>query len=488
MNSRPAILSKPQNKLMDQGSSILLQTPEYKSKNDRGPTREISKTSMNCSVHTTTSDLQCATRRQVPTPTLNRQKIRCKPSTRVLHQQENGPFVKKTEIPQPGILLLGKPKPSANSKRTLSSTSAPRSASTGSDGASLTSKKAYISSEVPATKSEVGIKNRGRSSGVANIKILRTQQSGPPSRESISDGQPKDSGKSQNQQSRVPTRDLINNGHPKGSGISQRNLSQRPVKSAALELVPREKNSETTEGRPDDHNLVQRELLKLHILHSTSANTHLQWRTSAKSHFEQRFKVLKERHVEIADISYQTQELKNRSALVDWCRNAQASEIGKRVYVLSSCIDCVYDDSGLGGDYSHTVELFRAWYDGAQRIHESRKHDPTHDTSRLGYVEEIGAGWQKDVNDLQRRLSALTGELRTLGSASASSNLGRILVLLQDLVMDMLTELDCMRFIEGELLVQEKLWLEEQITTLNLKIRNDMGGAKTTPRRGHALG
>ncbi|KAL8767977.1 MAG: hypothetical protein Q9209_005648 [Squamulea sp. 1 TL-2023] len=419
---------------------------------------------MNHSVQSTTSDPQRATQRQVPPSTLINQKLRVQPSAKVSHQQD-GSFIKKTEIPQPGILLSAKPKPKSNarSKRTLSTISAPQSASTSSDGTSLTSRKNYTSSEVLATKSDLCINNHVRSSGIVNLE------------------------KSQNQQSRVPSRDLIDDGHAKASGVSQRNMSQRSVKSAASGIGVKAKDSESTEGLPDEHVFFQRELLKLHILHSTSANTQLQWRTSAKSHFEKRIRTLKERHVEIADISYQTQELKNRSGLVDWCRNAQASEIGKRVYILSNCIDGLYDDAGLGGDYSHTVELFRAWYDRAQGIHESRKHDATHDISRPEYVEEIGAGWQKDVNNLQRRLSTLTGELRTLGSASATSNLGRILVLLQDLVIDMLTELDCMRFVEGELLVQEKLWFEEQITTLNLKIDDDMGGARTTPSRNRGL-
>ncbi|KAL9637619.1 MAG: hypothetical protein Q9204_001805 [Flavoplaca sp. TL-2023a] len=267
----------------------------------------------------------------------------------------------------------------------------------------------------------------------------------------------------------------------KPSVASERTVSLRCIKSSSTVSIPKQIVSESDEGLAEDIRHIQRELLKLHILHSSSAKNQEKWRQSARTHLRKRFEALKERHVEIADISYQTRELKNRSALVNWCRNTQGPEMGKRVYILSSCIHEIYNDAGFGGDYSLTVQAFHKWYDQAQTIRESRKHDRTHDTAQPEYVEEIGPGWQNDMNALQRRLGTLTGDLRALGSGSASSNLGQVLLLLHDLIIDMLTELDCIRSVESELIAQERLWFDEQIATLSLNVHNEREETKRSP-------
>lgn len=355
-----------------------------------------------------------------------------------LAMQQKGPFLKKTAIPQPGLPLLGKPKPS------------------GSHATSVSAPNGYTKHEVTAVKSNVGLHEQGRS----RSQVIRSRVP--------------------NQPGRVPSHES-RDGRTAASAASGRTVSQRSMKSSTSVSVAREPISGYDEGLPEEIRHIQRELLKLHILHSTSANTQDQLRTSAKVHFHKRFEALKERHAEIADLSYQTQELRNRLALVDWCRNAQGSEIGRRVHLLSACIHEIYHDVGFSGRYNHALQTFQTWYDRAEAIRESRKHDTRHDTAHLGYVEEIGADWHNDVDALQRRLGTLTGDLRALGSAGASSNLGRVLVQFHDLVIDMLTELDCIRSIEGELVSQERLWFDEQIRMLSLKVHSEMEGPSNTP-------
>ncbi|KAI4275395.1 MAG: hypothetical protein LQ337_003265 [Flavoplaca oasis] len=287
-------------------------------------------------------------------------------------------------------------------------------------------------------------------------------------------------GLDQHQQSRVQSHESVNS-RTKPSVASERTVSLRSIKTPSSVSIPNQIVSECDEGLPEDIRHIQRELLKLHILHSSSANNQEKWRKSARTQLQKRFGALKERHVEIADISYQTQELKNRSGLVNWCRNVQVPEMGKRVYILSSCIHEIYNDAGFGGNYSLTVQAFHTWYDQAQTIRKSRRHNVTQDAAQPEYVEEIGAGWQNDVNALQRSLGTLTGDLRALGSASTSSNLGQVLLLLHDLIIDMLTELDCIRAIESELIAQERLWFDEQIATLSLNVHNESKGTKKSP-------
>ncbi|KAL8799024.1 MAG: hypothetical protein Q9182_006203 [Xanthomendoza sp. 2 TL-2023] len=286
-------------------------------------------------------------------------------------------------------------------------------------------------------------------------------------------------GRSLTKVARVSSQPSPDSKRPKDSAISQRNTSQRSARIASAFLVPREECSDNSEDTSNSHRHLQRELLQLHILHSRSTDIHSQWREKAKAHFHKRFQTLVDRHTEIADIIFQTQELKNRAALVEWCRTSEAAEVGERVRILSSCLRDLSENLDPGGKYGQTVGSFAEWHSRAQDIRKSRPDDSTNDTADLEYVEEIGASWQNDVNILQRRLSTLTGELRTLGSAKPDSTLGQLIVVLRDLVLDMLTELDCIRSIECELVSQEKVWVEEQIVNLSRKAQRETGSGNT---------
>ncbi|KAL8902370.1 MAG: hypothetical protein Q9207_004754 [Kuettlingeria erythrocarpa] len=265
--------------------------------------------------------------------------------------------------------------------------------------------------------------------------------------------------------------------------VPRPNLSQNSAKSTASPSVIPETKTGKNDLPSEGIRQLQGKLLQLHILHSASAAIHQQWRESAKQHFQKRFDELVERHADISDIAYQTQELKNRSALVDWCRNVQAPEVARRARTLSGCIQEIYENLDPGGKYSQVLNSFEAWFARARSVQESRNNKSSDRFTESDYVEEIGAGWQNDVDALQRRLSTLTGDLRTLGSASADSTLGQLLVILQDLVIDMLAEVDCIRSIEYEMIGQEEVWMEAQIKSLSLKVHNEMGSPRKTPRK-----
>ncbi|KAL8942589.1 MAG: hypothetical protein Q9216_001571 [Gyalolechia sp. 2 TL-2023] len=285
-------------------------------------------------------------------------------------------------------------------------------------------------------------------------------------------------------QSGIPKQSFLESKHSKASTIPQRTSSLQTARSTLLLSSPDTKIPEGNEALSEDARHVQRKLLQLHVLHSRSADVHLQWQESAKLYFQKRFDDLVERHMEIADIAHQTQELKNRSALVEWCHNLQPSEVERRVRTLSRCIEEIYGNLDTGGKYHHVISSFEAWFTLARKTRGSRKSDAPAHAANEGHVEEIGAGWQNDVDALQRRLSTLTGDLRMLGSAPVSSSLGQLLVLLQDLVMDMLAEVDCIRSIECEIVAQEEVWIEAQIESLSHTVHNEMGENKKTPSKG----
>ncbi|KAL8676720.1 MAG: hypothetical protein Q9186_006786 [Xanthomendoza sp. 1 TL-2023] len=327
--------------------------------------------------------------------------------------------------------------------------------------------------------SSENINNRSSSKKLTSSSIASLQSNG-----AITQGRSRSQNvlkESLSKEARASSHQATDGKRPKVSAVSQRDTSQRSTRTTSAFSVPGQEFSDNSEDDYNGHRHLQRELLQLHILHSLSADTHSQWREKAKAHFRSRFQALVDRHMEIADIIFQTQELKNRAALVEWCRNSEAAEISKRVRILSGCIRDLCENLDPGGKYSQTVESFAEWHNRAQDIRKSRQDDSANDTAIPTYVEEIGAGWQNDVNILQRSLSTLTGELRTLGSANPNSTLGQLLVVLRDLVLDMLTELDCIRSIECELVSHEKVWVEEQITRLSRKAHRETGGPRDTP-------
>ncbi|KAL8651527.1 MAG: hypothetical protein Q9210_003204 [Variospora velana] len=286
----------------------------------------------------------------------------------------------------------------------------------------------------------------------------------------------------------VPSRQgSVDGKHSSASVLPQHDLSRRTLRSTSSLSAELESRAKSAEVSSEEVRQLQGRLLQLHLMHSASGEVHHQWRESAKNRFRKHFEELVERHTEIAEIAHQTQELKNRSALADWGRHIQAPELARRVGVLSECIQQIYEDSDPEGKYSQTVASFESWLGRAREVQESRSARLPNSLAVPGYVEEIGAGWQNDVDALQRRLSTLTGDLRTLGPASAKSSLGQLLILLQDLVMDMLAEVDCIRHIECEIVAQEEAWMEDQIRCLSLKVHHEMGGHRKTPtkRSGH---
>ncbi|KAL8834209.1 MAG: hypothetical protein Q9170_003866 [Blastenia crenularia] len=292
--------------------------------------------------------------------------------------------------------------------------------------------------------------------------------------------------KSAGLEAEVPKHGLRASHYSKPSNLPLRKPRQQPARSASSLHTSNVGSMGSNDALSEDTREIQRELLHLHVLHVASASVYLQWRGSANMKIQKQFDNLVERHTEIADITYQTQELKNRSALIEWSSNTLPSEVERRVRTLSRCIEEVYENLGVGGKYHHVTSSFEAWYTRAREIQASRKANVPTDVADLGYVEEIGAGWQNDVDVVQRRLSNLTGDLRTLGSASLKSNLGQLLVLLQDLIIDLLTEVDCIRSIEYELITQEEMWIEEQIRSLSIKVHKEMGENRKTPGKGRS--
>ncbi|KAL8950098.1 MAG: hypothetical protein Q9222_003843 [Ikaeria aurantiellina] len=290
---------------------------------------------------------------------------------------------------------------------------------------------------------------------------------------------------SKSRQGSISSQGASRDTHSRNYKLSVESKDRQPSKYPPKSSESYQLKSDSTEAPDEEHHHIQSRLLRLHVLHSASAEVHTQWRESAKRYFQQRFEELADRHTEIADVVYQSQELKNQAALVDWCYNAQGSDIRKRLHSLSKSINGVCEILDPCGKYDQVIGFFEAWFNQAQEVRESRKSTLSTAVTKAATIEEIGMGWQDDVSALQWTLSTLTGELRTLGSASMSSHLGQLLRLLQDSVMDCLAELDCIRSIECEIVAHENEWHEDQNVRSSPKRVGGRVENRKTPKKLH---
>lgn len=102
------------------------------------------------------------------------------------------------------------------------------------------------------------------------------------------------SGRSTNRQNGNAKEASVDKKGPKAPNLPRRNTSQKAARSASSLCSPDADTLEGNEALFEDTHRTQRELLQLHVLYSASGDTHLQWRESAKAHFQKKFEELVE--------------------------------------------------------------------------------------------------------------------------------------------------------------------------------------------------
>ena len=211
---------------------------------------------------------------------------------------------------------------------------------------------------------------------------------------------------------------------------------------------------------------LQMELAQLHLLHRSVLSVQAQWEKSAKISLEHQFSALYERHVELKEIAYQQQTLINQIALVRWSQGRSGAQISEKVLLLSHSISEICNLLGLGGKYTHILEVFESWFTQALRVRSQREPHGLGNVRDLDLIDGIGDGWKAEAMVLERELTYSVRDLECFGNVFGTSNLCRILSMYRKLVMGLLEELDLVQWIENEIMSQETVWIESTIHNL----------------------
>lgn len=211
---------------------------------------------------------------------------------------------------------------------------------------------------------------------------------------------------------------------------------------------------------------IQTELIQLHLLLRSATEVQHLWERSAKLCLQSHFELVRKKHIEL-DLRIRSQQAsKNHSALVAWCDAMSRLELAEKLQLLSHTALDISTLLEPGGRVMRVLDSFERWFSRAHRISNSRKMPPGSVGWGLEFIESIGDDWKLEVATLEMKLASYSRELRNVVMPPADSNLACFLLSFQKFVGNLLEELDVIRGIERDLMVEEITWIESAILKL----------------------
>ena len=217
------------------------------------------------------------------------------------------------------------------------------------------------------------------------------------------------------------------------------------------------------------------ELLQLHMLHRDGAVVQAQWQSSAEQDYRARFHDLARAHHQMTAKERRFQEQVNATAFVAWGSDADGTTIEHKTQILSHTLRETCDLSAPEGSYTRLLRSFEHWYTYARNTRQQRDGSPGSQTVVAAFVESIGDGWKAEAALLRAQLSTFRDDVEGLGDAMPLSDLARCLVALWTQITNMLEELDVIGAIEGDMIHQEAVWMQDAVARLAVDVRHGMG-------------
>ena len=167
----------------------------------------------------------------------------------------------------------------------------------------------------------------------------------------------------------------------------------------------------------------------------------------------------------------------NALALVEWGAGIPSAVIGEKVEVLSrdvgeleGMVAAAEEEGGEQGKFERVRVVWETWFDEVERMRRAREDGKVGGGGGGGvegrYVEGIGDGWKAEAMVLERELGYVRKDLEAFGDVKEGSGLGKIVRLGTTLCQGLLEELDVMQWIEGEVMREESVWVDEMVGRL----------------------
>lgn len=219
--------------------------------------------------------------------------------------------------------------------------------------------------------------------------------------------------------------------------------------------------SGTASLQPDVISL-QLELLQLHLLHVSSAETSQQWHSSATHSLHQKFDEVATLQQAMLKYEHADQEQKNIQALLAWSADTPSLGLTQCIQTLSGPLHELPSLVEPMGRYHRLVGEFESWMMSIENIWAARRRSTTsnmdHET-----IEGLGDSWKNESAALTRRVVSFARDLDQLRQPSSGTSIASILGSCTALLMGMSDELHIMQTIEDGVVSQEKAWVEDRL-------------------------
>lgn len=222
---------------------------------------------------------------------------------------------------------------------------------------------------------------------------------------------------------------------------------------------------------------IQSELLQLHLLHRSFAETNRQWESSAERIMRARFDEVASMYQVMREQERKTQEQKNIQALREWGGSDSAFALAEQIHILSEPLHELPSLIDPNGRFRHLAAEFDRWIAWVEDVWAARKKGATRDDSDLKSADGLGDAWKAETASMTRRLTTSLRNLNRLTEPAPGSSIACIVSTSKQALHGFLEELHAMQAIEADIVHQEKAWVETRLRA----IAQDIGSYLVTP-------
>ncbi|KAF2867983.1 hypothetical protein BDV95DRAFT_455317, partial [Massariosphaeria phaeospora] len=213
---------------------------------------------------------------------------------------------------------------------------------------------------------------------------------------------------------------------------------------------------------PPEIATLQTELLQLHVLHETSAQSVSRWERSAKSALHNRFNEVASLYQIMRKSERQGQEQKNIRALHEWDSGNSAYGLVKHIHILSGPLHELPPLVESGGRFQRLAEDFDRWLSWVKEVWDARE-GYKEGRGDLVSAEGLGDSWQAEIATLTRKLTTFSRDLERLTQPPRESSIANAITACKELLDGILEELQIMQAIELGVVAKEKEWIEARL-------------------------
>ncbi|KAK1139943.1 hypothetical protein N8T08_011020 [Aspergillus melleus] len=217
---------------------------------------------------------------------------------------------------------------------------------------------------------------------------------------------------------------------------------------------------------------LQTELLQLSLLHRSSLQQHVQWKTQAEGQLRSKYDSAAGRYRTMIVEEKEYQRRLNGLALSGWLKNTRGHNgqqgFEEQIRILSQVTQEVCDlNDSLAGRYTLAVQGFEDWFHKAREIKNYRLEQGG-GVGHVVFIDPIDPAWKEEAYAMTMQLELCARQLESLdilgyGEVERLDNsaLLRMVQGLDEMVKLMVDELNAIRKIEADITRSERQWVSQ---------------------------